>query len=123
MAKGAKRANSAADEALLVVVPGKPAPSYLAAAFRAFQNGDEVSTRRFAQAVLKGASTPNEAATAKTLAVMLSTSARPVKDLPEDVAAELVLRTRVPVAPFGFALLCVTLFILLLTLAVTRYGA
>ncbi len=123
MAKGVKRANFAADDALLLVLPGTPALSYLAAAFHAFQNGDEVSTRAFAEAVLKGASTPHEAATAKTLAAVLSTPAHPVKDLPEDVAAELVKRTRVPGKAFGFAILCAAVFILLLTLALTRYGA
>lgn len=99
------------------VVPGKPAASYLAAAFHALQAGDVVHARRFAQQVLAGRGTVGEAEAARHLATTFSTT----QNLPEDVAAEIIRRTKVPAKAFLFAALTAAIFLLLLTLAVTRY--
>lgn len=101
------------------VQPGKPATSYLAAAFHYFQLGDAVRTRKFAQQVLAGKATASDAEAAKSLASTFAMS----RNLPEDVAAELIERTKVPLKSFAFTGLAAAVFILLLTLAVTRYGA
>ena len=116
MAKAAKKAT-------IDIEAGKPANSYLAAAYHSFEHGDEVRTRAFAQQVLDGHATPADPEAAKYLSALLSTPAHPVKDLPEDVAAELISRTKVPLKPFAFTLLASGVFVLLLTLTLTRYGA
>ncbi len=109
----------AAKTAPIEVQPGKPATSYLAAAFHYFQLGDAVRTRKFAQHVLAGQTTAADTDAAKSLAVTFALT----KNLPEDVAAELIERTKVPLKSFAFTGLASAVFLLLLTLAVTRYGA
>ncbi len=116
MAKAAKKAT-------IDIEAGKPANSYLAAAYHCFDAGDKVRTRQFAQQVLDGHATPADPEAAKYLSAMLSTAGHPVKELPEDVAAELISRTKVPLKPFAFTLLASGIFVLLVTLALTRYGA
>lgn len=108
----------AAKSSIIDIQPGKPATSYLAAAFHSFQLGDAVRTRQFAERVLRGQGTSDDVEAAKVLA---STFAM-LKSRPEDVAAELILRTRVPLKSFGFSALTAVIFVVLLTLAVTRYG-
>ena len=108
----------AAKSAIIDIQPGKPATSYLAAAFHSFQLGDSVRTRRLAQRVLQGQGTPDEAEAAKVLATTFAMA----KNQPQDVAAELILRTQVPIKSFAFAALSAGIFVLLLTLALTRYG-
>ena len=109
----------AAKSSVIDIQPGKPATSYLAAAYHSFQQGDAVRTRQHARRVLQGKGTPHEGKAARVLAPifgMLMTS-------PEQVAAQLIQRTQVPLKSFGFAALSAVIFIVLLTLAVTRYGA
>ncbi len=109
----------AAKKSVIEIDPGTPATSHLAAAFHAFQHGDSVATRRHAQAVLDGRGTNADGEAAKQLATTLALA----KNLPEDVAADLISRTQVPPKSFAFAGLAAAIFVLLLTLALTRYGA
>lgn len=109
----------AAKKTLLELDPSAPATSYLAAAFYSFERGDSVRTRELAQQVLAGHAAPSDTEAAKLLATKLGLS----KNLPEDVAADLIARTRSPAKSFGFAGLAAAIFVLLLTLALKRYGA
>ncbi len=118
MAKAAKKAadSSPGDDV------GKPASSYLAAAYYYFERGDEARTRKFATHVVNGQATAADGEAAKHLAKKLSTADRAVGEDPKAVAAELILRTEVPAKPYLFGAVAAGIFVLLLTIAITRYA-
>ena len=98
----------------------EPSQSFLAAAALSFEAGDEPATRAFAREVLAGRAGAAEARTAETLAPLFSTPEHQVGATPTDVARELILRTSPPLKAYGFVVLALGVFGLLLTLALTR---
>ncbi|MBL9039251.1 MAG: hypothetical protein JNG84_12095 [Archangium sp.] len=102
---------------------GSSASGPLASAYAAFERGDMVQTRALAKQVLAGQGAADDVGTARRLSAVLSSEVAPVKELPEDVAAELVRRTEVPPNAYIFAAVVIAIFGGLLALAATRYGA
>lgn len=123
MAKNKKAAKKQESAAQAVEAAKEPGKSVLMAAFDAFQRGDMVTTRRLANEVLAGKMGKDDERAAAELAKLFSVEGAPVKEAVEDVARELVLRTKVPPKPYAFAALSLGIFVLLVVLAATRYAA
>lgn len=95
--------------------------SVLRAAYEAFERGDVVTARKLGQAVLAGHVGKDDANAAEELAKKLSTDALKIEPTPEAVAKDLVSRTIVPPPPYAFVGAVALTFIVLVTIALTRY--
>jgi hypothetical protein len=95
--------------------------SVLKVAFEAFQEGDAVQARALALQVLAGKVGRDDPAVAKELAAKLSTPEQPVDESPQAVAQDLLSRTKVPGKPYLFAAVVLTVYLLLVVMAVVRY--
>lgn len=116
MAKGSKKPTTEKTDAL-----GKPERSLLVAASAALESGDVVTARALAKAVIEGKKGPDDDAAAKRLSKELSASDEAVGELPEQVAQALVNRSIVPPRPYVYALICLVVFLVLVSLARARY--
>lgn len=95
--------------------------SVLRASYEAFERGDVVTARALAQAVLAGKVGHDDAGAAEELSRKLSTDEAKVAPTPDAVAKELVSRTIVPPPPYAFVAAVALTFIVLVTIALTRY--
>jgi len=97
------------------------APSYLESAFRAFDSGDMVRTRQLLDEAAPHLGDATLEASARQVARKLfPVVAAPRAYTPKDVASELRSRTNVPLSSYGFALLALCVFLLMLWLALSR---
>lgn len=96
--------------------------SVLAEAFEALQRGDAAQGRSLARLVLAGKKGPDEQRAADLLALDLSLDDARIEATPEAVARELLDRSQTPGKAYAFALIAAAIFLLLLTLATTRYA-
>lgn len=103
-------------------VAAEPSKSVLVAAYQAFQRGDMVTARRLCRDVLAGKKGPDDERAAEELSKTLSSELTPVGGSVEDVAKDLLSRTKGPPRPYVFALLSTSIFVLLVVLAATRYA-
>ena len=95
--------------------------SVLRASYEAFERGDVVTARALAQQVLAGKVGKDDPSAAEELSRTLSTDDAKVEATPEAVAKELASRTIVPPRPYLFVASVALAFIILVTIAVTRY--
>jgi hypothetical protein len=97
------------------------AESYLEKAFRAFESGDMVRTRRLLDEATPHLGDAALEASARQLARKLfPVVASPRAYTPREVASELRSRTNVPLSSYGFALFALGVFLLMLWLALSR---
>lgn len=100
----------------------RTARSLLRAAWEAWEAGDVLTTRRYAREVLAGKRGGDDEHEALDLSKALSVEGVPVGATPEAVAEHLLARTAVPAKAYAFAGLALSIFLLLLSLAVFRYA-
>lgn len=115
MAKASKKASPEARAE-------KPEKSVLALAFAALQSGDVVTARDLAKRVITGQKAADDDAVARRLAKTLSAADETVGELPEQVAQAIVDRSVVPLRPYLYGAICLVVFLVLVTLARTRYA-
>lgn len=96
--------------------------SVLAAAAAALESGDVVTARDLAKAVIEGKKGPDDDEVAKRLAKEYSAQDENIGELPEQVAQAIVNRSIVPPKPYLYAGICLAVFLVLATLATTRYS-
>lgn len=95
--------------------------SYLESAFRAFESGDMVRTRRLLDEAAPHLGDATEEASARQVARKLFPVGHPPRAYtPQDVASELRSRTNVPLPSYGFAVLALGVFLLMLWLSLSR---
>lgn len=99
----------------------QPRQSILEAAWNAFEAGDMVEARRLATAVVNGQAGRDDEAVAVALAKAM-TGTVAVGESPVDVAKALVERTQVVRKSYMWAAVSLSVFALLVTLALTRYS-
>lgn len=114
----------------------KDGKSALEAAFRAYEAGDVVTARATAKRVLAEPTADDEKAAPRlagllelsngTLGAAATTTVKAPGELPEKdakaVASSIIWRTRVPGRPYLWAIGGATAYLLLVTLALVRYG-
>ncbi len=101
----------------------QPLRSLLLRAWERFEAGDMVQARQLAEAVLGGTLGPDELEGATQLAHKMSgNETLPVAETVESVARALVERTKPVPKSYLFAALSVGVLLVLVVLAVTRYG-
>lgn len=100
----------------------KDEKSILAFAFSALQSGDVVTARSLAQKVISGTKGADDDSVAKRLSKELSSAEEAVGELPENVAQAIVDRTIVPPRPYLYAAICLVVFLVLVSLARSRYA-
>jgi len=116
MAKGGKKSKDAPKESASV------APrSYSAAAYDALMAGDAVTARRLAHELSAGKAGPDEANGVRKVAKELGSEGAPVAETPQGVALELIARTKAPPKAYLLAGVAALVYLVLLTLATTRY--
>lgn len=96
--------------------------SLLRAAYGAWQQGDVAEARRLATAVVEGKRGPDDDHEALDLAKELTGEGPAVNGTPADVAKELLARSTTPGKAYAFAAMSAAVFVLLVTLALTRYA-
>lgn len=96
--------------------------SVLAVAAAALESGDVVTARTLAKAVIEGKKGPDDDEVAKRLAKEYSAADENIGELPEQVAQAIVNRSVVPPKPYLYAGICLAVFLVLVTLATTRYS-
>jgi len=96
--------------------------SVLAVAAAALESGDVVTARALAKAVIEGKKGPDDDEVAKRLAKEYSAQDENIGELPEQVAQAIVNRSIVPPKPYLYAGICLAVFLVLVTLATSRYS-
>ena len=99
----------------------KDGKSALDAAYRALEAGDVVGARRAARSVIASPSADDQAA-ARRVGKLLHGDTDPGDSQAEQLAQEVISRTRPVLRPYLWALGGLTAYALLVTMALVRYG-